>query len=121
MVVMSLPHAYPANSEIPYSPRIFDFSPPMPSITFPIQLSIGFLSGVVVTTFVLKTLETRLRARKYASNQVVTGNDSVEITDQSIDILEITSRVSSPKAGAIAVFSGVTRDNFDGKRVIQLE
>lgn len=45
----------------------------------------------------------------------------VEIEEQPLQLERYVSFVSDPKAGAISTFSGVTRDNFEGKKVIKLE
>ena len=45
----------------------------------------------------------------------------VQVTPDVLDIVTYTNWVSDPGAGAIASFIGVTRDNFDGKRVERLE
>ncbi|KAJ7960502.1 Molybdopterin synthase catalytic subunit [Quillaja saponaria] len=43
------------------------------------------------------------------------------LEDQNlIDIARYISYVSAPQAGAIATFSGTTRDTFDGKTVLEL-
>ncbi|KAI4247317.1 MAG: hypothetical protein LQ352_006185 [Teloschistes flavicans] len=45
----------------------------------------------------------------------------VELTHSPLDVSEAVSSVKSPKAGAIVLFAGTTRDNFDGKPVTHLE
>jgi len=47
----------------------------------------------------------------------VEGKDFLHITEQKLDIEQITSVVASPKAGAISTFLGVTRDHHAGKKV----
>ncbi|CEJ86414.1 Putative Molybdenum cofactor synthesis protein 2B [[Torrubiella] hemipterigena] len=44
----------------------------------------------------------------------------VAITHQVLNLNEITDKVRSPAAGAIVLFAGTTRDNFDGKPVKEL-
>ena len=46
----------------------------------------------------------------------------VEILEQykTIDLAKYINYVSAPQAGAIATFSGTTRDTFDGKEVVEL-
>ncbi|KAI9114083.1 hypothetical protein K1719_014733 [Acacia pycnantha] len=48
--------------------------------------------------------------------------DLVEILEDlnSIDVAKYMNYVSAPQAGAIATFSGTTRDTFEGKRVLEL-
>lgn len=49
-------------------------------------------------------------------------NDFIQVTEESINNLDkFTSWVSSPSAGAVSTFSGTTRDNFNGKKVLTLE
>uniref|UniRef100_A0A0N5CEU4 Molybdopterin synthase catalytic subunit n=1 Tax=Strongyloides papillosus TaxID=174720 RepID=A0A0N5CEU4_STREA len=43
------------------------------------------------------------------------------VIDDEIDINQITKIITSPSCGAISIFIGTTRDNFDGKEVIRLE
>ena len=44
----------------------------------------------------------------------------VQVTDQPLCLDSYVQRVSDPTAGAIATFSGVTRNNFNGKAVLEL-
>lgn len=45
----------------------------------------------------------------------------LKLTDDKLSVEAISDLVSSPKCGAISVFMGTTRDNFDGKTVVNLE
>ncbi|KAI4152596.1 MAG: hypothetical protein L6R39_001774 [Caloplaca ligustica] len=45
----------------------------------------------------------------------------VGLTHSTLDTAEVMSSVKSPKAGAVVLFAGTTRDNFDGKPVAHLE
>uniref|UniRef100_K1PRU4 Molybdopterin synthase catalytic subunit n=1 Tax=Magallana gigas TaxID=29159 RepID=K1PRU4_MAGGI len=47
--------------------------------------------------------------------------DYIEITDEILDVNEISQMVTDPSCGAISIFVGITRDNFDGKKVLRLE
>jgi len=47
--------------------------------------------------------------------------DYVHITSDKLSFEELSNKVSDNSAGAIATFSGTTRDNFNGKKVVQLE
>ncbi len=47
--------------------------------------------------------------------------DSVLLTRDPLSLDAAHQFVSDPAAGAISTFTGTTRDNFDGKRVICLE
>ncbi|KAF2397376.1 Molybdopterin biosynthesis MoaE [Trichodelitschia bisporula] len=48
-------------------------------------------------------------------------NIYVELTHDHLDTMTAINRVKSPKAGAVVLFAGTTRDTFDGKPVKQLE
>jgi len=45
----------------------------------------------------------------------------VEVTGEKLSIDAISQRVEDPGAGAIATFTGVTRNAFNGKEVFKLE
>ncbi len=45
----------------------------------------------------------------------------VEVTGQPLELAKYTAFVSDPGAGAIATFTGTTRDTFQGKAVLRLE
>lgn len=49
------------------------------------------------------------------------NRDMVTVTSDPLPLGALAARVVCPTAGAIATFIGTTRDNFDGKRVLQLE
>ncbi|THW12062.1 Molybdopterin biosynthesis MoaE [Aureobasidium pullulans] len=44
----------------------------------------------------------------------------VALTHDTLDAVSIMSKVRSPKAGAIVLFAGTTRDNFGDKPVVHL-
>ncbi|KAL8917137.1 MAG: hypothetical protein Q9172_005972 [Xanthocarpia lactea] len=46
---------------------------------------------------------------------------SVVLTHSALDIPSVIADVKTPKAGAVVLFAGTTRDNFDGKVVTHLE
>ncbi|KAL8816337.1 MAG: hypothetical protein Q9223_004636 [Gallowayella weberi] len=46
---------------------------------------------------------------------------SVALTHSALDIPSVLDSVKSPKAGAVVLFAGTTRDNFDGEPVTHLE
>ena len=48
-------------------------------------------------------------------------NIFVCVTGDSLDLNHYASLVADPGAGAISTFSGVTRNNFQGKAVLRLE
>ncbi|KAK6925502.1 Molybdopterin biosynthesis MoaE [Dillenia turbinata] len=50
-------------------------------------------------------------------------NTLIEILEEHnpIDIVKYINSVSAPEAGAVATFSGTTRDTFDGKTVLELK
>ncbi len=45
----------------------------------------------------------------------------VEVTGQPLELARYTAFVADPGAGAIATFTGTTRDTFQGKAVLRLE
>ena len=45
----------------------------------------------------------------------------IEITHDMLDVNQISKQVTEPCTGATSLFVGTTRDNFQGKKVIQLE
>ncbi|KAG8624742.1 hypothetical protein KVT40_007809 [Elsinoe batatas] len=45
---------------------------------------------------------------------------SVWITHDVLDVKEVMDKVRSPQCGAIVIFAGTTRDNFQGKEVKHL-
>lgn len=48
-------------------------------------------------------------------------SDYVKITDEPLDLNAIVALVTDPKAGSVSTFLGITRDNFNGKKVLRLE
>jgi len=47
--------------------------------------------------------------------------DNIQITNDRLDVNEIYSGVVANSIGAVSLFVGTTRDNFEGKKVIRLE
>lgn len=47
--------------------------------------------------------------------------DHLKLTFDELRIEDITESVKDPGCGAISVFIGTTRDNFEGKTVVTLE
>ncbi|MCL4163616.1 UNVERIFIED_CONTAM: hypothetical protein GTU68_064695 [Idotea baltica] len=47
--------------------------------------------------------------------------DAVHITSEQISVETIYNSVLSSSCGAVSLFAGTTRDNFQGKQVTQLE
>jgi molybdopterin synthase catalytic subunit len=45
----------------------------------------------------------------------------IDITDKAIDLEEVRRSVSAPQYGAILLFVGITRNNFEGRDVLHLE
>lgn len=48
-------------------------------------------------------------------------SDFVEVTDDALDLSEISKLVTAPTTGATSLFVGTTRDHFEGKAVVHLE
>jgi len=49
------------------------------------------------------------------------ASDFVEVTAEPLSLDRCVAAVADDGAGAIATFIGVTRDTFEGKRVLRLE
>ncbi|XP_068693112.1 molybdopterin synthase catalytic subunit-like isoform X2 [Montipora capricornis] len=49
------------------------------------------------------------------------ADDTIVITPDHLHIDQVTEIVGSPSAGAVSIFVGTTRDNFEGKTVVRLE
>ncbi len=45
----------------------------------------------------------------------------VELTTNPLDVGRLCSLVSKDSTGAVSLFVGTTRDNFEGKKVLRLE
>jgi len=43
--------------------------------------------------------------------------DYLKLTEESLSVDSILKLVSSEKCGAVSMFVGTTRDNFEGKKV----
>ncbi|CAG8982969.1 hypothetical protein HYALB_00003548 [Hymenoscyphus albidus] len=55
------------------------------------------------------------------AKELVQDDRYVALTHDLLDVKSIMDRVRSPKAGAIVLFAGTTRDNFGGKPVKELQ
>lgn len=64
-----------------------------------------------------------IRRRQCPSTSMEAGGESefVEVRGDGLDLQKYVDFVSSDDAGAVATFSGVTRNDFRGKAVIKLE
>ena len=49
------------------------------------------------------------------------GEDVVTLQHEPIDMAMLQCRAVVPEAGAVSIFLGVTRNNFDGRQVVRLE
>lgn len=47
--------------------------------------------------------------------------DILKFTHDKLSVEAITDAITSPKCGANSLFVGTTRDNFDGRTVVNLE
>lgn len=52
---------------------------------------------------------------------LIGSDDTVVLTSEALSISAASEAVLADDAGAVTVFMGTTRDNFEGKRVVQLE
>ena len=60
-------------------------------------------------------------AHKPAMQHLQPGNVLVEVTSQKLQLSSYVDFVQDDSAGAVATFSGVTRNTFEGKMVVTLE
>lgn len=84
--------------------------------TFAIGATIGIISMKMVEKYMKQP-----NSKVIQSNAVILKQDFVDIVEEPLSIDTLIEKVESPRAGAIVTFSGVTRDNFEGKDVIHLE
>ncbi|XP_018592234.1 molybdopterin synthase catalytic subunit [Scleropages formosus] len=55
-------------------------------------------------------------------NDIDSGpQDLIELTHDKLSADAVSDSVSCPSCGAVSMFIGTTRDNFEGKKVVQLE
>ncbi|XP_007890390.1 molybdopterin synthase catalytic subunit [Callorhinchus milii] len=47
--------------------------------------------------------------------------DLIKVTYEKLSADEVSESVKSPSCGAVSLFIGITRNNFEGKKVVQLE
>ncbi|XP_053909539.1 molybdopterin synthase catalytic subunit isoform X6 [Cuculus canorus] len=47
--------------------------------------------------------------------------DFIKLKSEKLSVAEVSELVSSPYCGAVSLFIGTTRNNFEGKKVIHLE
>jgi molybdopterin synthase catalytic subunit len=46
--------------------------------------------------------------------------NTIKLTPEKLSVDEATQIVTSPKCGAVSLFVGTTRDNFENKKVEQI-
>lgn len=51
----------------------------------------------------------------------MTDTDTIVLSQEALSVSEAQKAVASSKAGAISLFVGTTRDEFQGKQVVNLE
>ena len=94
------------------------------------HVPIAFCGGALVALIAIKVLGSFRGNRSEdagttkgagKANASVCGDDVVFVTAERLTAGPLINAVSSPKAGAIVTFNGVTRDNFDGQAVTRLE
>lgn len=59
--------------------------------------------------------------RNSVARHAESATDFVDLTTEPLDVAAISGTVGSDSAGAISLFVGTTRDNFDNKSVVRLE
>ncbi len=57
---------------------------------------------------------------KQLSYRISENGDFVSLSYEEIDITKLQKFVTCTSAGAISSFIGITRDNFDGRKVVSL-
>jgi hypothetical protein len=90
-----------------------------------------FLAGVAVGIVLIKWVDSirnsfsrkldSIDEKKNAISSTSQNRNFVDIVDEPLSIDKLILQVETPRAGAIVTFSGVTRDNFEGKEVLHLE
>jgi hypothetical protein len=90
-----------------------------------------FLAGVAVGIVLIKWVDSirnsssrkldSIDEKKNAISSTSQNRNFVAIVDEPLSIDKLILQVETPRAGAIVTFSGVTRDNFEGKEVLHLE
>lgn len=53
--------------------------------------------------------------------ECISGKDYVSVSAEALGLTRLAGMVSDPCAGATSTFSGTTRDNHNGKKVVRLE
>jgi hypothetical protein len=83
---------------------------------------IAFVSGALTAIIAFKLVHfNRQRQPLTPSKPSEATLDSVRVTPNRLEAEAMISAVGSSGAGAIVTFSGVTRDNFNGRCVVRLE
>uniref|UniRef100_A0A8C5ZBD5 Molybdopterin synthase catalytic subunit n=1 Tax=Marmota marmota marmota TaxID=9994 RepID=A0A8C5ZBD5_MARMA len=60
-------------------------------------------------------------SRKDMDKVEETSKDIIKFTAEKLSVDDVSQLVTSPLCGAISLFVGTTRNNFEGKKVISLE
>lgn len=83
---------------------------------------VAFVSGALTAVLAAALVGSiRRRQSSLSAKPCESTLDSVCVTSNRLNTETMIASVGSPGAGAIVTFSGVTRDNFNGKRVVRLE
>ncbi|KAK2871396.1 hypothetical protein QQF64_002567 [Cirrhinus molitorella] len=62
-----------------------------------------------------------VRQENYQGMAADGGRDLITLTTDKLSADSVSHSVTCPSCGAVSLFIGTTRDNFEGKKVIQLE
>jgi hypothetical protein len=82
---------------------------------------IAFVSGALTAILAFKLVHFYRQRQLTPSKPSEATLDSVRVTPNRLKAEAMISAVGSSGAGAIVTFSGVTRDNFNGRCVVRLE
>lgn len=82
---------------------------------FPMQLFVNCILSLCCHLFLHQEDE------KFNAVPEESKKDMVKVTEDALNLEKISRDVSCNSAGGVSFFVGTTRDNFQGKRVLQLE
>jgi len=70
----------------------------------------------------ISELKLNMESKQSGDNEtLISSKDFVGIQSEILDLQKLCNMVNTPEAGAISTFSGTTRNNFEGKKVLRLE
>jgi len=81
----------------------------------------GDLEEIARFTFLDGSLQSSVLRAKLMSLVAELSKDAVRLQETPINVQESVDFVSGPGNGAVSIFLGTTRNNFEGKKVLRLE